>query len=344
MKKSLCLKKKHNNYNKGRRHNYSCSTNSTETSSSSSSSSSSSKSTESHNHYGCHNYHNSCSSSSSGSCSCSCSSSSSSSCSSSTESHGHHKYNNHHGSWNNHHGSCNNQHGSCNNQHGSCNCHKYNAPSCDPCANLCDQVEIKACKLPIGALKVEKTILNAGFIADGSSISAPDFSVTFEIVLTNCTCHQICDLSIIDSLMGLKGQPFNGDDDNNYGGELRPYFTNVDIIGCDNCLVPLRFDKIIKRCGELLDTCRSFIEPCSIARLMVRITGRGFLNPVTPSENEQTSVEKYKWTTLMQNTAVVKGNILVDHCQKVPIFPIYIKSGIVKGWNAELNTDLPNNT
>ena len=267
-------------------------------------------------YYKGHTHYNNCSSTSTDTCS------TYSSCNEPSDHHHHHK-----------HDSC----------HNKCNCHVCNIghnTNCDPC----HKVEIKACKLPIGALKVEKTILNAGFIADGSNISAPDFSVTFEIVLTNCTCHQICDISIIDSLMGLKGKPFNDHDNNNFGGELRPYFTNVDIIGCDNCLVPLTFDRIIKHCGELLDTCRSYIEPCSIARLLVRITGRGFLNPVTPNEGEQTSVEKYKWTTLMQNSAVVRGNIIVDHCQKVPIFPIYIKSGIVKGWNAELVTDLSQNT
>lgn len=222
--------------------------------------------------------------------------------------------------------------------------HKYeyhcDVPPSKPCYDK--KVCIDACNLPRNVLKVEKTVLNVSLLTDGSTgPSNPDFSATFEIVLCNNSCHTVCNISVIDSLMGLKAKPFDGAGDNNFGGEVRPYFTNVEIIGCDSTLVPLKFDQIVEKCGELLDTCQSYLEPCAVARIMVRIAGRGFLNPVVPNTGTQTDSEKARVVTLMQNTAIIRGNVVVDHCRKVPIYPIYVKSGLIKGYHVTLEGDIP---
>ena len=221
-----------------------------------------------------------------------------------------------------------------------CNCGR----SCDSkCETKCC---IKKCNLPKDVLSAEKTLLNLCFV-EGGYTTGPDFCATFEIVLINQTCHKIKNISIIDSLMGLNGEPTGVTGPS--GGELRPHYSNVEIIGHCPTLVPLSFDDIVERGGELLDKSQSYLDPCAIANIRVRIAGNGILNAVDPETNDQTTTgtQRFKYTSMIQNTAMIKGDICLNTCETVKIFPLYIKSGVytsavttVFGFNDEIGSGL----
>lgn len=197
-----------------------------------------------------------------------------------------------------------------------CNCGKK-------CCNTC---EIKKCTLPKDVIHAEKQLLNLCFIEDGYT-SGPDFCATFEIVLINQTAQRVRNISIIDSLMGLSGQPSAGPD---FGGELRPHYTNVEIVGLSPTLVPLSFNDIVANGGQLLDVANSYLEPCAIANIRVRIAGNGVLDSVDPDTNthDETGTKRYKYTSMIQNTAMIQGDVVLSISESVKMYPMYIKSGV----------------
>jgi hypothetical protein len=199
--------------------------------------------------------------------------------------------------------------------------------------------KIKQSSSPKDIIKVEKVLLNLAY-ADFGSSSGPDFVATFEIILTNLTCHRIMNISIKDSMMGLKQEP-------GVDGELRPYFTNFDVLDTNSTLTPLPFDQSVLEGGQLVDQSSSFLEPCSITRLLVRIGGRGFLISESPVDGEPGNTERSKITMLLQNSCVVTGFIGFGGLDIVPIFPVYARSGVINGFKIrtaldDFSTTIPN--
>jgi len=195
------------------------------------------------------------------------------------------------------------------------------------CEKKCETKScIKKCNLPKDVISAEKTLLNLCFVEDGYT-SGPDFCATFEIILINQTAHRIKHISIIDSMMGLSGLSSSGP---TYGGELRPHYTNVEIVGCHPTLVPLSFDDIVANGGELLDKCQSYLDAGAIANIRVRIAGNGLLDSVDPSTNtnDPTGTRRYKYTSMIQNSAMIKGELCINSSESIKIFPIYVKSGV----------------
>ncbi len=186
---------------------------------------------------------------------------------------------------------------------------------------------IKKSPLPTGLIKVEKVLLNLAYTDFGNS-SGPDFIATFEIVLTNDTSHKIMNVSIKDSMLGFKAQVGGP----TTGGELRPYFTNVDVLDTSSTLTPLPFNQVILGNGELVNTGTSYLAPASITRLLVRIGGRGFLISESPSTGAPGATERSKLTMLLQGSCVVSGFVSFGGCDIVPIFPVYARTGILNGF------------
>lgn len=197
-----------------------------------------------------------------------------------------------------------------------CNCGKK-------CCNTC---EIKKSNLPKDVIVATKELLNLCFIEDGNT-SGPDFCATFEIVLINQTAQRIKNISIIDSLMGLSGEPSGNP---TYGGELRPHYTNVEIVGVSPTLVPLSFDNVVANGGQLLNVAASYLEPNAIANIRVRIAGNGVLNAVDPTTNThtETGVQRFKYTSMIQNTAMIAGDVVLSVSESIKMYPMYIKSGV----------------
>jgi|LakMenEpi03Aug12_release.lakeMendotaPanAssembly.Ray.scaffolds.fasta_scaffold299957_2 hypothetical protein len=175
-------------------------------------------------------------------------------------------------------------------------------------------------------VSAEKNLLNLAYMEEGNT-SSPDVSATYEIVIFNRSNNKITDLSIVDSLLGL--QPNTGIT-GPYGGELRPYFTNIRSETCSNTLVLNSFDQIAATRGQLLGP-GSFINPKSICSIIVRITGRGFLSAVDPESNQQVNTQKGSISMCIQNTAIISGSVTKsEHCgctKKYSLFPLYVKSG-----------------
>lgn len=197
------------------------------------------------------------------------------------------------------------------------------------CKKQCPKQTIKKCGLPRGVVTAEKNLLNVSYITEGAVSSEPDFSATYEIIIFNNTCNKIKNLSVVDSFLGLKGQTF--DPTGQFGGELRPFFTNVGIISNHPTIVPLGFDDIITNNDELLNVAQSYIAPCSFVRIILRITGRGFLIPQSPTTGTPIPTTDSKWTAYLQNTAVISGDVCLDECgTSVKMYPVYVKSGVVQ--------------
>jgi len=178
----------------------------------------------------------------------------------------------------------------------------------------------------------EKNLLNLSYLTEGAGISEHDVSATYEIVIFNRSDSKLSHLSINDSLMGLHPNVFGPT--GGFGGELRPYFTNVTINSCHPTLIPNNFDQIVAGKGELL-ACGSYVPEHSVCSLIVRLTGRGFLLPNFPEGGEQladsSDFQVPNVSMCLQNTAIIRGKL----CKKLdcgchvsaPIFPLYVKSG-----------------
>jgi hypothetical protein len=195
------------------------------------------------------------------------------------------------------------------------------------CGGKCEN-KLKDCQEKCH-ITAEKNLLNVTYIVEGAGISNPDISATYEIVIFNNSDCKLCNLSVIDSMMGLQGNVFG--DTGNFGGELRPYFTNVTVTAHNTTLIPNNFDQIVLGGGELL-AAGSYIPARSVCNLLVRITGRGFLLPRDPLTGQQiVEADQISLNMCIQNTALIRGNIHKKRecgCHAtVPMFPIYVKSG-----------------
>lgn len=148
-----------------------------------------------------------------------------------------------------------------------------------------------------------------------------DFVAVFEIVIWNRTKYDLCDVRICDSLMGMKERGCDRNDGNECEAGI-PYYTEVKAFCCELGLVPLSYQEIKKKRGQLVDPCRSVIRKMSIGRIMVTIVGGGLMS----CENWENGNGS---TSFFQNTATIRGRLRKE-CGKEAIFPIYVKSGVVK--------------
>ena len=223
--------------------------------------------------------------------------------------------------------------------------HKSSHKSKSTCNGKC-QSSIK-CHGDCHEITAEKNLLNLSYLTEGSRISGPDISATYEIVIFNRSPYKLTHLSICDSFLGLFPNTF--DSDGTFGGELRPYFTNVAAEPCDPNIIPNTFEQIVAKKGELI-ACGSYIPAHSIGAIMVRITGRGFLLPTPPNQqggsgNQIPFSTDPKYSMCVQNTSIIRGNLvkkLPCHCHvSAPIFPLYVKSGIQTAVKGTLFNVLP---
>ena len=196
-------------------------------------------------------------------------------------------------------------------------------------------------------ITAEKNLLNISYLTEGGSISGPDISATYEIIIFNRSCFKFTNVSIVDTFLGL--YPNIVGPTGTFGGELRPYFTNVSAEPSDPNMIPNTFDQIVANNGNLVAS-GSFIPPFSVASIIIRITGRGFLLATPPNQTGGAS-NQIPFSTLpkfsmdVQNTALISGKItkrLSCHCHVcAPIFPIYVKSGITKVTQGTLINFMP---
>jgi len=214
-------------------------------------------------------------------------------------------------------------------------------------ASRCHEHHEIRCHGDCKEITAEKNLLNISYLTEGSGISGPDMSATYEIIIFNRSPFKFTNVSIVDTFLGLYPNIFGPT--GTFGGELRPYFTNVSAEPSDPNMIPNTFDQIVANNGNLV-ACGSFIPPHSVASIIVRITGRGFLLPTPPSSTggpaNQIPFEGVpKFSMDVQNTALISGKItkkLPCHCHVcAPIFPIYVKSGIARISQGTLFNILP---
>lgn len=137
-------------------------------------------------------------------------------------------------------------------------------------------------------ITAKKILLNYGFIEPTETTNNEnryDVTTTYELVIFNNSKYTVTNLSIVDSLLGLHINDFDKG-----SGELRPYFTNVQVYCRDDTIHPLTFEQIAKQGGELVHI-NSCISPKSTCSIIIRITGRGFLLPRSPFDNVQLPIE-----------------------------------------------------
>ncbi|QKF94683.1 hypothetical protein QKU48_gp1225 [Fadolivirus algeromassiliense] len=208
-----------------------------------------------------------------------------------------------------------------------------------PCGGKCYLTQKEHCEHRCD-ITAEKNLLNLTYLTEGSGISEPDVSATFEIVIFNRSNCKLSNLSICDSFMGLQPNTFGSTGD--FGGEVRPYFTNVSVTCCSATIFPNNFDQIVAGGGELINKSISYVPANSLCSLIVRITGRGFRLPQLPDQNQQLPFgETPAITMCVQNTAIIRGNVTKKNdcgCViTVPIFPLYVKSGEKQAVNIKYN-------
>lgn len=207
--------------------------------------------------------------------------------------------------------------------------HTQKSKDCAKCDGRCNS-DKKCHAEEFKEITAEKNTLNISWMVEGADLSGPDISATYEIVIFNRSCHDLTCLTIYDSFMGL--MPNTLTPDGTFGGELRPYFTNVTAETLHPTIVPNSFEQIVAAGGNLLGP-GSYVPARSVCTILVRITGRGFLLPVSPAGGPQIPFAGSADVNMaIQNTSLISGSIKKKKscgCNVcVPMFPLYIKSGL----------------
>jgi hypothetical protein len=159
-------------------------------------------------------------------------------------------------------------------------------------------------------LLAEKNLLSLCFTTD-SPCNKRRFTAKYEIVLINQSNKCISDIKIKDSLFGsIAG--------------CCPVIECVDVSvpACDKCNLLVQTQECERKKGILLEPCGSSVPPCSICTLILTI--KGFFEDQDSARLD---------LAYLQNTLIITGVIRKKSscgCETAQIFPIYVKSGIIK--------------
>ena len=175
----------------------------------------------------------------------------------------------------------------------------------------------------------EKNLLHLVFLYNnGVGASRRDVSATYEIVIFNRSCNEIRNVHIKDSFLGLM-PGLTG------SGEVRQFYTQI--ISASPSLFTNTYNQMVAAGGELL-AAGSTVPARSAVSLVIRITGRGFVigtDPASPTPTPVDGLDENQVPLSVQNTAVITGDICKSKgcgCRcYVPLFPIYVKSGLGDG-------------
>lgn len=165
-------------------------------------------------------------------------------------------------------------------------------------------VEYKQPKILIDKKIISVYTTKAPSIFDGTGSDRKEIardnalSISYEIILKNCSSHKITQLSITDSLwgIGLTG--------------TKEYTISVNVNSCCNNIIPNENENIVSSCGQLIIPQKSYLNPHSSSTIIVNI---GIVN----NESYETEIP------LLSNTIVVTGNI---YGSNISIDPIYVES------------------
>lgn len=174
------------------------------------------------------------------------------------------------------------------------------------CVDLCVQKNLlTVSRTPIQAF-VDAAI--AGTSAD-PQMAYSQISFDYEIVLSNNSSQEICNIAIFDTLAGVI---FNEDAAD---GTL---LSTAFVIKSPEHIAVLPNPSLISRRGYLNDSCKSFLPPCSVSKIVVRLV---ITAPAT-------SIRELRY---LRNTVSVEGRL--SDCNKYKkIAAVLAKSNV---WCAE---------
>lgn len=164
-------------------------------------------------------------------------------------------------------------------------------------------------------IEVKKKLLNL-------ARTGGTFAATYDIVIINKTCDNLCNLSVIDSFSGFKHR-----DENNT--EIFLEYSNAEAQCDDECIKVLPIEQIVANKGQLVDVCKSTVPARSICRIVLRIVGEPIVLLSTATDGET----RPRFDLLLCNSVVVKGCLASKakcgccYSNKRPIMPIYASSG-----------------
>ena len=122
----------------------------------------------------------------------------------------------------------------------------------------------------------------------------------FDIMITNRTCKKLADISLNDSILGLMKT-------------LRQI--EVTVVSYSKTIQPLPSDKILEKDGELLDSCRSFVNACDSAKLVLKIQVKGFIKLKDGSRGCLDIIKPCDLLTA-NNTLILNGKLITSYTCK----------------------------
>lgn len=134
--------------------------------------------------------------------------------------------------------------------------------SCKTTACVCCELKItknllKVCKTPnIAVVSAFQNIYGA----TTAPIPYSNVTFTYEVVITNCTCNKYTNLSLFDSLLA-----------NVATGTIDVANSSIVVTQGGTSVVPQSVADAVADNGQLLNVEESFINPCTVVRLVVKI-------------------------------------------------------------------------
>ena len=145
-------------------------------------------------------------------------------------------------------------------------------PRCDSPKKVCLIKKREGeCKRP--NVNVQKNLLNISTASEGLGpnnlpaaydpdrhIVASALSITYEVIIENDTCNDLRNLSVSDNLGGFATEIFDQND---------AVVASVRVIRVSGTLEASSPEE--QQCGNLLDSCKSYVKSCSTAVIVVRL-------------------------------------------------------------------------
>lgn len=119
---------------------------------------------------------------------------------------------------------------------------------------------LTACRVPLAALVqwiAENLVLP-------STIPFGQIIFTYEITITNNSSQRIRDLVLNDSLAGINFQ--------NNGANALPFPSTLRVVKAPGNIVLLPYADVASSNGNLINTCESYLDPCSVTKIIMELT------------------------------------------------------------------------
>lgn len=177
------------------------------------------------------------------------------------------------------------------------------------------------------------------YVVDNSSLPPnvhyAQLLLTYEIIITNNTPHKLVNIDLNDTLAGINFEE--------NGASSLPFPSLLEIIKANQNIVLLTPEQIATSNGSLIDSTKSYLPPCSITKILVKLS-------ISAPKNSFCEVRQVCNTVTLEGALKIKNKDNKKCFTLNKIKPIVAYSeiwstesdfGFIVGLNINVNINIP---